>query len=140
MDESIDGYLEKLPAAFMDIYNEAKAGVFAIEPYKLELIAIYLQFDAEDNVNMYYFIQNSTGTYRAAFQYKMVVSNSDKATFTLISTDPNGEVIEPGLRPLLDYFENNTFVLDYVEDADFGTMAGFYPEQTPGANFFGLIE
>jgi hypothetical protein len=140
MDESIDGYLEKLPAAFMDIYNEAKAGVFAIEPYKLELIAIYLQFDAEDNVNMYYFIQNSTGTYRAAFQYKMVVSSSDKATFTLVSTDPNGEVIEPGLRPLLDYFENNTFVLDYVEDADFGTMAGFYPEQTPGANFFGLIE
>lgn len=140
MDESIDGYLEKLPAAFMDIYNEAKAGVFAIEPYKLELIAIYLQFDTEDNVNMYYFVENSTGTYRAAFQYRMVVSSSDKATFTLVSTDANGEVIEPGLRPLLDYFENNTFVLDYVEDADFGTMAGFYPEQTPGANFFGLLE
>lgn len=140
MDESIEGYTEKLPPAFMDIYNDAKAGVLAIEPYQLELIAFILEFDTQDNVNMYFFVRNSTGTYRAGYRYRMNVSNSNKATFTFVSADGNGEVVEPGLEPLLSYFENNTFVLDYLEDSDFGTMAGMYPEESPGAEFFGFLE
>jgi hypothetical protein len=140
MDESIDGYTEKLPPAFVAIYNAAKDGVFNVGDYKLELFAFLLEFDQSNTVNMYYFIRNNTGTYRAGFQYTMNVSNDGKATFSFLNADPNGQVISDGLAPLLNYWKDNTFAMDYHTDVDFGTMAGIYPEQIPDAYFYGLLE
>jgi hypothetical protein len=140
VDPSVDGYEAKLPAAFKDIYNASKTGVYNVGTYKLELIAFALRFDATNQIQMYYFIENSTGTYRAAFTYNMNVTSDLKVTFSLVSQDANASVIASGLTPMLNYFKNNTFKIEYYVDPDFGLMAGFYPEQTPAAYFYGFLE
>ena len=140
VDPSVQGYQAKLPADFLNIYNTAKTGVFNVDDYQLELIAFSLLFDASNTVYMDYYVQNSTGTYRARFTYSMSVNSAGKATFNFVAQDANAAVIASGLAPLLNYFKNNTFNINYYEDTDFGVMAGFYPEQSPTAYFYGFLE
>jgi len=84
---------------------------------------------------------DATTDYVANFTFSYTKNGSDIYDFTYVSADARGTLVKTAVQPLLDYFNNNTFKLDWYLDPNVTIYprAVFTPQQTANATFTTLL-
>jgi substrate import-associated zinc metallohydrolase lipoprotein len=127
------------PAAFMTIYNSAKANVAAL-PYGITMDSIaFIRTGATTAVLRINIGQNGS-RFVADFKYNVAEVNG-VFTFTYNGTSGNGTLIATAVAPLLNYFSNNQFTITWYADPSVSIYprVKFTPVASPGAYFIALL-
>ena len=108
-------------AAFTTLYNNVKAR-FVAETPSLTLRAFEMFFNTATTVQlfMYYNLNNATAnaatpTTSAVYTYAYSRDAAGVYTFTYTGANANGVARQASATPLLAYFNNNRFMLDWYE-------------------------
>jgi substrate import-associated zinc metallohydrolase lipoprotein len=133
-----------LPASanFLTIYNNSATALKAVGGRNLTLDFIEVNFTTSNilsiKVNMF---DPNDNAYVAVFSYSFTKDANNTYDFTYITADANGAYIKSAVQPLLDYFNNNTFKLDWYIDPNLTIYprVTFIPQQTANATFTALL-
>jgi hypothetical protein len=84
---------------------------------------------------------DGTDPYEAVFSYTFTKDANNIYDFTYVTEDANGDAIKSAVQPLLDYFNNNTFKVDWFLDPNVTIFprVTFTPQQTVNASFTALL-
>lgn len=125
-------------AGFSTIYNNAATALTALG-YTLDFIEVTITSATTMVFKVYMF--DATTDYVANFTFSYTKNGSDIYDFTYVSADARGTLTKTAVQPLLDYFNNNTFKLDWYLDpnATIYPRAIFTPQQTANATFTTLL-
>ncbi|MCU7547633.1 putative zinc-binding metallopeptidase [Chitinophagaceae bacterium LB-8] len=127
---------------FIQVYNQAKLGLKGVGGREL-LDSTYMFFSADDTIILAALYRNaSRDTLSAAhFVYAITKDGGNVYSFKYVGTNSNGLIIQSGIAPLLNYFSNNKFRIDWYKDPnkDFQLRSVFTPQQDPSAYFVGLL-
>lgn len=137
-----DQVLLPLPASFMTIFNNARTGLANIAPGGRMLLGFALAYDSETTIILTFFYVNAAGAQlQGRFQYNITKDANNVYTFTLNGADANGNVIYPGVAPLVDYFSNNKFTITWYADprVSIYPRVKFTPQATPGTYFIARL-
>jgi substrate import-associated zinc metallohydrolase lipoprotein len=130
------------PAAFTQVYNSAKAGLANVGGREL-LDSAYLFFTSDDTVILAALYRNATRDTLSVgyFVYAVTKEAGNIYSFKYVGTNSEGLIIQSGIAPLLNYFSNNKFRIDWFKDPnkDFQLRTVFTPLQDPNAHFVGLL-
>lgn len=126
-------------AAFTAVYDEIKDNL-KNGGFNLDLDDINFIFDAETGIMALQAIVFQDGTgFIVQYVYAYTINSSNEARFTRTGTNGNGVLVEPDMEPLLDYLENDDFVLDYYTGAT-PVLAEFRSQDRPSFFFTGNIQ
>jgi substrate import-associated zinc metallohydrolase lipoprotein len=135
--------LPPFPTAFQNIYDDAEAGLAAIDGAGRVLDNFALYFDGGGFSLLEFTYHNASGTqFVADFFYDVNIGAGDIFTLSFTSQNANAEVVAPGIQPLLDYFQNNSFYLDWIplqDESCVYDLGGIFPQETPDAFCFGRL-
>lgn len=135
---------------FIALWNTAVPAVRA-QGYLLKDIT--MTFKASNAMTLRYSFTNSAGTttYYADADYTMTVSTSNVAKFTLLATQPttatysNMAFINNSMAGVNNYFKNNTFNIDWINQiipgpiANVGSLGAFYKVGDNSSYFYGTM-
>ena len=81
------------------------------------------------------------GSDQAVYSFNFTKDANNIYDFTYITADQIGTIIKPNVQPLLDYFSNNTFRVDWYIDPNLTIYprVTFTPQQTANATFTVLL-
>ena len=131
------------PDDFQTIYDAAKTGLAAVDGAGRVLDNFELFFDGYGSSLLRFNYHTTAGTaFVADFYYDVVVGSGDIFSLSYVDEDANAEVVHSGLLPLIEYFENQTFFLDWilVDSPDcVEDLGGIYPQEAPDAYSFGVL-
>jgi hypothetical protein len=133
-----------LPASpnFLTIYNNAATAIAALGGLGLTLDYLEVNFTTATifSVKFHLFDVNDD-RYVAVFSYTFTKDANNVYDFTYVTEDENGLFIKSAVQPLLNYFSNNTFKLDWFlnPNATIYPRAIFTPQQTVNASFTALL-
>ena len=132
-----------LPASanFLTIYNNSAAALNALGGLGLTLDYIEVNFTTANILSLKIFMFDGTNQYEAIFSYTFTKNASNIYDFTYVTADDNGNFIKSAVQPLLDYFNNNTFQVDWYLDPNVTIYprVTFIPQQTANATFTALL-
>lgn len=135
--------LPPLPADFQDIYDQVVAGVPAATDGEVTLEFMELLFGGNGDFVLRFWFTDGENSYAASLLYTLAVSPDDIVTLTYVEQNSNAQYIRGGIQPMVDYFENNTFLFDWVNNdsedcvSDYG---GIFPQELPASyDAFGIL-
>ena len=133
---------------FTPIWEEAVEGVAGLSSRSLNEYSII--FNSPTDVTVSFAYNNTAGSNFLAYYPYDLVSDAD-GNITFVPGTPGGDtgawgnanVIRPGVQPVLDYLENNSFRADWVTQfipGSAGILGGFFEVGNPDAYFYGTVE
>ena len=133
-----------LPASnnFLTIYNNAATAIAALGGLGLTLDYIEANFTTANIFSLKVHVFDDNGdTYVAVFSYTFTKDANNVYDFTYVTEDENGAFMKTAVQPLLNYFNNNTFKLDWFLDPNVTIYPRvvFTPQQTANATFTVLL-
>ena len=132
-----------LPASanFLTIYNNAAAAVNALGGFGLILDYIEVEFTTATIFSLKVHFLDGDDPYEAVFSYTFTKDANNTYDFTYVTEDSNGEFLKSAVQPLLNYFANNTFKVDWFLDPNVTIYprVTFTPQQTVNAAFTVLL-
>lgn len=130
------------PTAFTQVYNAAKSGLASANG-RLLLDTMAFFYNTEDTAILAFLYRNANrdSLTVAHFVFAVTKEGNNVYSFKYVGTNSNGLLIQSGIAPLLNYFRNNRFRIDWFRDPnkDFQLRAVFTPVQDPIAYFVGLL-
>ena len=86
-------------------------------------------------------VSDGSATDVAVYSFSYTKDASNTYDFTYIRGDQVGDLIKTNVQPLLDYFSNNTFKVDWFIDPNLTIYprVTFTPQQTANASFTALL-
>ncbi len=130
-----------LPASnnFLSIYNNAATGIATVgSGVGLTLDYIEAEFTTANIFSLKVHLFDDNGDqYVAVFSYRFTKDANNIYDFTYVTEDENGAFIKTAAQQLLNYFNNNTFKLDWFLDPNVTIYPRvvFTPQQTPNSSF-----
>ena len=132
-----------LPASanFSIIYNNSATALNALGGFGLTLDYIEVNFTTANILSFKVHFLDGTDPYEAVFSYTFTKDANNIYDFTYATEDANGAAIKSAVQPLLDYFSNNTFKLEWFLDPNLTIYprVTFIPQQTANASFTALL-
>ena len=132
-----------LPASanFLTIYNNSATALYAVGGLGLTLDYIEVNFTTANILSLKMHMFTATDSYEAIFSYNYTKDANNTYDFTYVTEDANGAYIKSAVQPLLDYFNNNTFKVDWFVDPNVTIYprVTFTPQQTANATFTALL-
>jgi substrate import-associated zinc metallohydrolase lipoprotein len=132
-----------LPASanFSTIYNNSATALNALGGFGLTLDYIEVNFTTANILSFKVHFLDGTDPYEAVFSYTFTKDANNIYDFTYVTEDANGDAIKSAVQPLLDYFNNNTFKVDWFLDPNVTIFprVTFTPQQTANASFTALL-
>ena len=133
-----------LPASanFLNMYNNAAAAIAAVGGLGLTLDYMEVNFTTVNILSIKFHLFDDTQTYEAVFSYNFTKDANNIYDFTYVTEDENGAFIKTAVQPLLNYFNNNTFKLDWFLDPNVTIYPRviFTPQQTVNTAFTALLK
>jgi substrate import-associated zinc metallohydrolase lipoprotein len=125
------------PASFMTIYNTSKNAVAAIPNFGLTMDSMAVIYNSATTAVVRMYIKQGTTTYFADFTHNVTKNANNTYAFTYVSANGNGDVIKTAVTPLLNYFANNTFTIEWYVDPSTTVFprVKFIPQATPDTYF-----
>ena len=132
-----------LPASanFLTIYNNAATAINALGGFGLTLDYIEVEFTTANILSLKVHFLDGTDPYEAIFSYTFTKDANNVYDFTYVTEDANGEFLKSAVQPLLNYYSNNTFKLDWFLDPNVTiySRVTFTPQQTVNASYTALL-
>jgi hypothetical protein len=136
-----------LPASnnFLTIYNNANAAINSLSTPALPGLTLdYIEanFTTATIFSLkVHLIDDDENKYEAVFSYTFTKDLNNTYDFMYVTEDENGAFIKAAVQPLLDYFNNNTFKVDWFLDPNVTIFprVTFTPQQTVNASFTALL-
>ena len=132
-----------LPASanFLNLYNNAATAIAAVGGLGLTLDYLEVNFTTANIFSVTFHLFDDTQTYEAVFSYNFTKDANNVYDFTYVTEDENGAFIKSAVQPLLNYFSNNTFKLDWYlnPNATIYPRVIFTPQQTANTAFTALL-
>jgi substrate import-associated zinc metallohydrolase lipoprotein len=127
--------------SWLAIFNECKDSIAAI-PLQLPLTldSIALVSASANTVVLLAYIEQDGNSIPAQFAYGVSVSGSTY-TYTYVGEDSNGAFVKDAMTPLLDYFSNSQFTIEwYAQPSEsIYPRLKFTPVGSPGNYFLALL-
>lgn len=127
----------QLPAStgFTSIYDNVATALNTAYGINVDFIEITMTSATAATLKIY--MNDGTNDYLATFTYTASKNASDVYDFNYVSADATGNAIKTEAQPLLDYFNNNTFKLDWYQNPNqtYYPRVVFTPQQTVNATF-----
>jgi substrate import-associated zinc metallohydrolase lipoprotein len=130
-----------LPAstAFTTLYNNASASLQSA--YGVFLDYLEVKFETGNILSVKIHVADATGSDVAVYSFSYTKDANNIYDFTYIRADQIGTLIKSNVQPILDYFSNNTFKVDWYLDPNVTIYprVTFIPQQTANATFTALL-
>jgi chloramphenicol O-acetyltransferase len=125
----------------MTIYNSAKNAVAAIPNFGLTMDSMAVIHNSATTVVLRMYIKQGTTTFFADFTHNVTKDANNIYTFTYVSANGNGDVIKTAVTPLLNYFANNSFAIEWYADPSTTVVprVKFIPQAIPDTYFIGRL-
>jgi hypothetical protein len=130
------------PTAFMTVYNSAKTGLAAVGAAGRILDSFAVVQNSATTIQMKVYYRNTAGAaFQANYNYNVSKDPNSLYTYTYSSADANGGVVAMGVKPLVDYFSNNKFSVDWyaAPSVSIYPRVKFTPQATPGTYFIARL-
>ncbi|HZF65515.1 MAG TPA: hypothetical protein VEZ55_13555, partial [Chitinophagaceae bacterium] len=95
--------------------------------------------DASKYMALNVYVRQNGTPYVVQYIYQYTYNNSNIAKFTRVYENPNGAVVEDDMMPLLDYIENDRFLLDYFTGSS-PILGQFTSQERPAFFFTGNLQ
>lgn len=131
-------------SGFVSVYNQAKANVQSFTNNQLTISGMAPVFVSANSMELYVFLYRASDqrTFVATYTFNFSRDASGIYRFTYVSAnDPNGPAFQSSVTPLLDYFRNNSFKVEWYQQSPNNTYYPkviFTPQQTSNAYFIGV--
>lgn len=136
---------------FVDVWNDAEAAVYAIGNNAGRVLQdMQFTFGAGNDVTVRFFYQNAAGNnFNADMSLDMIVEEDGTTTFVVVpprgsgTTWSNYNTLRPGVAPIIEWLEGNTFRADWMNSVIPGTtgiLGGFFKHSDPMVYFYGFIQ
>lgn len=135
--------LPPFPSGFQDIYDVVADNIEANTSTTLDYFQ--LTFDGYGGAGLIVELLHDNGVDRftAVRIYSVSTTEGDIVTFLYEDENSIAELIADDIQPLLEYFENNTFHFDWIENDSDGCvndLGGIYPQELSSSyNSFGVL-
>lgn len=107
--------------SFLDKYKTSESAVAAL-PYNLTMDSMaVINAAANEMILRIYLLQNGQ-TFFADYRFTVSKGANDIYTYTYKETNGNGNAIIAAVKPLLDYFKNNSFAINWYADPGVSIM------------------
>jgi substrate import-associated zinc metallohydrolase lipoprotein len=130
-------------SAFITTFNTAKTEVAKVGTFALVLDSMAVFMSHADSMTLRMYMHNTGGNFQANYRFSYVKDASGIYDFTFVrSVDANAGLIRTAMTALIDYFNNNTFKIDWYRDPNNTVLrwrVAFTPQQLPNGHFVGLI-
>jgi substrate import-associated zinc metallohydrolase lipoprotein len=130
------------PSAFISIYNSAKSGLAAVGNAGRVLDSFAVVQNSATTIQLTTYYRNAAGNpFQANFNYASTKDANNIYSYRYSSADGNGAVIATGVKPLVDYFSNNKFTIDWFATpaVSIYPRVKFTPQATPGTYFIARL-
>ena len=139
-DPSLGANFLPVGSAFKTLYDNASASLQA--QYGVFLDYMEVKFESANVVSLKIIVSDGMGgSDQAVYSFNFTKDANNIYDFTYITADQIGTIIKPNVQPLLDYFSNNTFRVDWYIDPNLTIYprVTFTPQQTANATFTVLL-
>lgn len=130
-----------LPASsgFTSLYNNASTSLQSA--YGVFIDYLEVKFETANVLSVKIHLSNGTATDESVYSFSYTKDANNIYDFTYITADQIGTAIKTNVQPLLDYFNNNTFKVDWFIDPNLTIYprVTFTPQQTANASFTALL-
>jgi substrate import-associated zinc metallohydrolase lipoprotein len=128
-------------ATFMTIYNTSKNAVAAIPNFGLTMDSLAVIHNSATTAVVRMYIKQGTTTFFADFNHNVTKNANNTYTFTYTDANGNGNVIRTAVTPLLNYFANNTFSIEWYANPSttIYPRVKFIPQAMPDTYFIGRL-
>jgi len=132
------------PTAFTTIYNSAKNAVPNIAGgYNLVMDSMAVLTNSATTAVVRLYLHQGTGTnvFFADFTHTSTKDAAGLYSFTYAAANANGTIIKTAVTPLLNYFANNKFAIDWFASptVSINPRVKFTPQAIPGTYFIGRL-
>lgn len=131
----------QLPASsgFLSIYNNVSNALNTAYGLTLDFVEVSLNSASSATVKLY--MNEGTNDYIATYTFTYTKNGSDIYDFNYASADATGTTIKTQAQSLIDYFNNNTFKLDWYQNPNqtIYPRVTFTPQQTANATFTAFV-
>lgn len=138
-DPSLGAAFFPVGANFKTLYDNASATLQTNFGVFLDYIEV--NFTTANIMSLKLNVSDGTGSDEAVFSFTFTKDANNVYDFTYVTEDRIGSIIKTSVQPLLDYFNNNTFKVDWYIDPNLTIYprVTFTPQQTANASFTVLL-
>lgn len=105
------------------------------------LDSLRVKFIASNRIQVQMYIHDTQNNYVATFTYTVVTDANGVLTFTYLSADGLGTALKRYVQPLLDYFSQYHFTLEWGYNRDSNANLGaFMPQENGKVYYVGVLE
>ena len=107
----------------------------------MDSMAVFTNTATTAIVRIYLHQGTNTAVYFADFTHTLTKNSAGLYTYTYVSANGNGSLIKTAVTPLLNYFANNVFSIDWYADPSVSMYprVKFTPQASPGTYFIARL-
>ncbi|MFD2033670.1 DUF4302 domain-containing protein [Belliella marina] len=126
-----------LPSVFLDVFAAGKAGLAGLAGRNLNRVEFTFTNTNEAILNFAY--NNVAGSnFNARTTYRILTDDEGNLSFEFMAQDNNTNVVGSGLAAIKNYFESNTFKIDWAA-GDGNLYGALVVVDDPGSYFYGTF-